>query len=52
MLIFSHRPHLVAATLGVDKHQDGLHERRGEGLQHERAPLGLLRDETGEMQID
>ena len=37
---------LVAATLGVDEDQDGLHQWRGEGLQHEGTPFGLLQPQV------
>ena len=37
---------LVAPTLGVDEDQDGLHQWRGEGLQHEGTPFGLLQPQV------
>lgn len=34
--------HLVPATLGVDKHQQRLHQLRGEGLHQEGLPAAIL----------
>lgn len=39
--------YLVAPTLWVHKHKQRLHERRGDGLDHERTTFVFLLEEAG-----